>query len=92
MLEFYGIIKSRKKVSIMSEKKEKQYVSDNAQLMSEWNWEKNNALGIDSHILTQGSHTKAWWICPNGYSYDAQMFNRAKGNGCSYCAEKSINQ
>ena len=25
----------------MAEKKEKQYVSDNAQLMAEWNWERN---------------------------------------------------
>ena len=30
----------RNVVSIMAEKKEKQYVSDNAQLMAEWNWEK----------------------------------------------------
>ena len=25
----------------MAEKKERRYVSDNAQLMAEWNWEKN---------------------------------------------------
>ena len=25
----------------MAEKKEKQYVSDNAQLMAEWNWKRN---------------------------------------------------
>ena len=29
------------RVSIVAEKKEKQYVSDNAQLMAEWNWERN---------------------------------------------------
>jgi hypothetical protein len=31
----------------MSEKKEKQYVSDNAQLMAEWDWKKNNKLNYD---------------------------------------------
>ena len=31
----------------MSEKKAKQYVSDNAQLMAEWDWEKNNKLNYD---------------------------------------------
>jgi hypothetical protein len=31
----------------MAEKKEKQYVSDNAQLMAEWDWEKNNKLNYD---------------------------------------------
>ena len=28
-------------VSIMAEKQEKRYVSDNAQLMAEWYWDKN---------------------------------------------------
>ena len=31
----------------MAEKKEKQYVSDNARLMAEWDWEKNNKLNYD---------------------------------------------
>ena len=31
----------------MAEKKAKQYVSDNAQLMAEWDWEKNNKLNYD---------------------------------------------
>ena len=30
----------------MAEKKEKRYVSDNAQLMAEWDWEKNDKLNI----------------------------------------------
>ena len=69
---------------------EKKYLIDNAELMAEWDWEKNNALGFDPHILTQGCHTKAWWICPKGHSYDAQIKNRVVGNGCSYCAGKKV--
>ena len=40
----------------MSKNKEKKYVSDNAQLMSEWNWERN----IDDlpSRLTLGNHKK----------------------------------
>ncbi len=34
-------------VGIVAEKKEKKYVSDNAQLMAEWDWEKNNKLNYD---------------------------------------------
>ena len=30
----------------MADKKEKKYVSDNAQLMSEWDWQKNNESAI----------------------------------------------
>ena len=41
----------------MAEKKEKRYVSDNAQLMTEWDWEKNNKLNYDfvnAHINNIG--------------------------------------
>ena len=37
---------------------EKKYVIDNAELMAEWNWEKNNELGIDPKTLTLGSEKK----------------------------------
>ena len=49
----------------MAEKKEKQYVSDNARLMAEWDWEKNNELGLSPQTLTLGSGKKAWWKCVN---------------------------
>ena len=44
----------------MAEKKEKQYVSDNAQLMTEWDGEKNNALGLFLDVTSANSHKKAW--------------------------------
>ena len=67
---------------------EKKYIIDNADLMAEWDWEKNNVLGFNPQILTQGCHTKVWWICKEGHSYDARIKNRVAGNGCSYCAGK----
>ena len=30
----------------MAENKEKRYVSDNAQLIAEWDWEKNDEIGL----------------------------------------------
>ena len=42
----------------MAEKKEKRYVSDNAQLMAEWNWEKNDILDFNPNTLTLGSEKK----------------------------------
>ena len=69
---------------------EKKYIIDNVELMAEWDWEKNNALGFNPKILTQGCHTKVWWICKEGHSYDAQIKNRVAGNGCSYCAGKKV--
>ena len=72
----------------MAGTKEKKYVSDNAQLMAEWNWERNT--DVSPFHLTIGSNKKVWWICKKGHSYDAQIKNRVAGNGCSYCAGKKV--
>ncbi|MBP3314006.1 MAG: hypothetical protein J6K84_05075 [Oscillospiraceae bacterium] len=74
----------------MAEKKEKGYVSDNAQLMTEWNWERNNELNFDPKRLTLGSHTKAWWKCGNGHEWSAEVYSRRSGNGCPYCVGKKV--
>ena len=74
----------------MAEKKEKQYVSDNAQLMDEWDWEKNNTLGFAPNEITSHSGKKAWWICTNGHSFDATIANRVNGKGCPYCAGQKV--
>lgn len=70
----------------MAEKKAKQYVSDNAQYMAEWHWERNNELGFDPKKLTYGSGRSVWWKCINGHEWRAIIANRKKGQGCPYCA------
>ena len=74
----------------MAEKKEKRYVSDNAQLMDEWNWDKNNELNFDPRKLTLGNNKKVWWKCKQGHEWQALISNRNKGRGCPYCAGKKI--
>ena len=37
---------------------EKKYIIDNAELMAEWDWEKNDELGFDPKTLTLGSRKK----------------------------------
>ena len=67
--------------------KEKKYVIDNAQLMAEWDWEKNNELGLYPHLLTCGSGKKAWWkcrICHNDWQSDIK--HRNIGRGCPRCS------
>ena len=70
----------------MAEKREKQYVSDNAQLMREWNWEKNNELNFDPKTLTLGSHKKIWWKCHKEHEWQATIKDRNNGKGCPYCS------
>ena len=74
----------------MVEKKEKQYVSDNARLMEEWDWEKNEELGFDPHNLTSGSNKKAWWKCENGHEWEAVIADRNLGRGCPICVGKRV--
>ena len=78
----------RNEVSIMAEKKEKQYVSDNAQLMAEWDWEKNRVINLDPTNLASKSNKKAWWICKNGHEWKAAIADRTLGSGCPFCSKK----
>ena len=74
----------------MAEKKEKRYVSDNAQLMSEWNWEKNNELGFFPDVLMCGSGKKVWWKCQKGHEWQAALVSRNSGSGCPYCSGNKV--
>ena len=69
----------------MAEKKEKPYVSDNTQLMTEWNWKKNIELGFDPYKVTCGSGKKAWWRCDKGHEWQATIASRSSGCRCPYC-------
>lgn len=68
----------------MAEKKEKRYVSDNAQLVAEWNWARNT--DVTPSQLTSGSNKKIWWKCSKGHEWQAVVYSRTTGNGCPYCA------
>ena len=74
----------------MAEKKEKRYVSDNAQLMTEWNWERN--IDVTPSQLTLGSGKKVWWICNKGHEWIAIVNNRNKGRGCPICSSNKLQQ
>lgn len=72
----------------MAEKKEKQYVSNNAQLMAEWDWNKNKENDLDPQHMLQGSNKKAWWKCRNGHTWQAVIATRTNGVGCPYCSNR----
>lgn len=77
-----------KGVSIMAEKKGKQYVSDNAQLMAEWDWEKNNEFGYDPSKITWGSDKRTWWRCLEGHIYEQRVNKKAlRGYRCPICSQ-----
>ena len=77
-------------VNILAERKEKQYVSDNAQLMEEWNYARNVAAGIEPWEITYGSAKKVWWKCAEGHEWEARVANRKNGCNCPICSGKKV--
>ena len=69
---------------------EKKYIIDNAKLMAEWDWKKNNELGFNPETLTLGSNKKVWWKCSKGHEWLAVIANRNKGFSCPYCSGRYI--
>ena len=69
---------------------EKHYISENAQLMAEWNWEKNDALDFNPNTLTLGSIKKVWWKCRKGHEWQATIASRNSGSGCPYCSGNKV--
>ena len=75
----------------MAEKKEKRYVSDNAQLMAEWDWEENKKQNLNPYTLSYGSNKKASWVCSNGHRWITSIHHRtSRGSNCPYCSNKKI--
>ena len=53
---------------------EKKYIIDNAELMAEWNWEKNKELGLEPQKISYGSAKKVWWKCSCcGYKWQTSI-------------------
>ena len=60
-------------------------------LLTEWDYNKNNANNINVNTITYGSHVKAWWKCSQyGHSFEAIVRNRTHGSGCPYCTGKKV--
>ena len=69
----------------------KDVVSNNNDLINQWDYDKNNALGFDPNILTCGSHKKVWWKCDLNHSYDMVIKSKYHGNlGCPYCSNHRL--
>ena len=77
----------------MAETKEKKYIIENSALMAEWDWAKNNKIGLDPHRLTLGSNKKAWWICNTCHNeWQASIYHRGNNHGCPICARKKASE
>ena len=54
-------------------------------IAKEWDYE-NNITTPDK--VTSNSKIKAFWICPNGHSYQSTLSHRISGRGCPICSKE----
>ena len=65
----------------------KKYVSDNARLMAEWNFSKNDALSLNPYNLSVNSNVSAWWICSKCKNeIFTSIRSRKKSEECKKCS------
>lgn len=57
-------------------------------LSTEWNFEKNNELGIFPTTVSAGSKRIVWWKCEKGHEWLSSVSNRIIGGNCPYCSGK----
>ena len=65
--------------------KQKSYIIDNKELMSEWDWDAN--ADLDPNKLTSGSNKKAWWKCSKcAHKWQTTIHHRAvRKQDCPKC-------
>ena len=64
------------------------------ELMSEWDYAKNDLAELNPLYLASGSNKKAWWKCSTcGNEWEAQICKRTvRGQGCSICGRQKQQQ
>lgn len=79
-----------KKMKITRDKSSRTIAVMRPDLLEEWDWEKNNEIGLDPYKLTVGSNKKANWVCSKGHTWDAMIYSRHSGRGCPTCGSRKL--
>lgn len=60
-------------------------------LLNEWDYKKNDELGIKPNEISAGSKKKVNWICDKGHKYIKSIYDKTHGSSnCPYCSNKKI--
>ncbi|MBI3601471.1 MAG: zinc-ribbon domain-containing protein [Candidatus Omnitrophica bacterium] len=62
----------------------------NPVLAGQWHPTKNASL--TPYDVLPNSHKKAWWQCPRGHVWKANIGNRHLGRNCPYCVNQRVHQ
>lgn len=77
----------------VSELKDNAMLKVKPELWVEWNFKKNDELGVDIYDITKGSEKKSWWYCSDCKSdYDMNIYSRVRLDcKCPYCRGLRVN-
>jgi hypothetical protein len=61
-------------------------------ILDEWDYEKNEELGLTPQTISPKSNKKVYWKCPQGHpSYQMELKAKIEdGNGCPYCSNHRV--
>ena len=76
------------RANFYSELKDKTLLNLYPELSKEWNYNRNEGLSPD--MFTAHSSATVWWSCFKGHEWSAKIVDRARGNGCPYCANRKV--
>ena len=62
------------------------------ELLNDWDWNTNNALGLDPKNLSCGSNQRVSWICHIcGHKWTTMIIKRtSRGQGCPTCGKEKL--
>ena len=67
-------------------------ISLKSELLDEWDYEKNDKIGMFPDSVKPHSNKKAWWKCNCcGFEWEATINNRSNGRSCPKCAQEKRN-
>ena len=55
------------------------------QFLKEWNYKKNDKIGLKPDEIILGGKVKVWWKCEEGHEWQSTISNRIYGKGCPVC-------
>ena len=59
-------------------------------IAAQWDFEKNGEL--DPGSIAPASHTRVWWRCAQGHSWQSAPYSRTResGSGCPFCTGRKV--
>ena len=62
----------------------------NPEVIKEWDYEKNEELGLFPYNFSKGSKQVVWWKCAKGHEWQASIKSKTSGHGCAFCANQKV--